>query len=105
VASFCPATDDFTTALAPARTWGTFEDLSALQNAGLLEGGTEQNAVVIYPDRVSEEGPWPNAFARHKLLDLFGDLYLLGAPVIGRITVARTGHGDNLALARRIAEQ
>jgi len=104
-ASYEPGCDDFGADLAPARTWATFEELSALQAAGMLAGGSEENAVVIYPDRLSEALRWPNAFARHKLLDLYGDLYLLGAPVIGRFAACRTGHADNHALARLIAGQ
>ena len=104
-ASYDPSSDDFARDLAPARTWGLYEELAHLRAAGLLAGGSEENAVVIFADHLSAPLAWPNAFARHKLLDLYGDLYLLGAPIIGRISAARTGHADNHLLAQAIARQ
>jgi UDP-3-O-[3-hydroxymyristoyl] N-acetylglucosamine deacetylase len=104
-ATYDPSADDFALDLAPARTWGLYEELAALRAAGLLAGGSEENAIVVSADHLSAPLAWPNAFARHKLLDLYGDLYLLGAPVIGRISAARTGHADNHLLAKAIADQ
>ena len=104
-ARYDPATDDFARDLAPARTWGLYEELAHLRSAGLLVGGSEENAVIIFADHLSAPLAWPNAFARHKLLDLYGDLYLLGAPVIGSILAVRTGHADNHLLAKAIARQ
>ncbi len=104
-ASFRPDADDFATELAPARTFITVEGAEAARAAGLLKAGSEENAVVVYPDHLSEEPTLPDAFARHKLVDLMGDLYLLGRPVLGRIFAFYTGHAHNHALARQIATQ
>jgi len=73
-----PATDDFARDLAPARTFIAIEEAEVARQAGMLKGGSTKNAIVIYPDRLSETPALPQAFARHKLLDLMGDLYLLG---------------------------
>lgn len=104
-ASYCPSTDDFGSELAPARTFIEYDRALAAQQAGELQGGSERNAIVIYPDHLSAEPTLPQAFARHKLLDLVGDLYLLGRPVHARIVAARTGHRHNLLLAKNLAAQ
>ncbi len=105
VASFFPTRDDFALELAPARTFITAEEAQAAQAAGLLAAGTEENSIVIYPDHLSEEPALPQPFARHKLVDLLGDLFLLGRPVIGRVLAFHTGHRHNHELARRLAVQ
>ncbi len=91
-ASFVPATDNFAQELAPARTFISAEEAEAARQAGMLKGGSTQNAIVIYPDRLSETPALPQAFARHKLLDLMGDLYLLGRPIQAHIIGSRSGH-------------
>ncbi len=103
-ATYRPDSDDFGTQIAPARTFITYERALEAQQAGQLKGGSERNAVVIYPDRLSADPGLPQAFARHKLLDLLGDLYLLGRPVHAQIIAARTGHQHNLRLTKRLAE-
>ena len=104
-ASYCPHTDDFGTQIAPARTFITYEKALAAQQARQLEGGSERNAILIYQDHFSAQPELPQAFARHKLLDLIGDLYVLGCPIQARIIAARTGHKHNLALAKRLAAE
>jgi len=104
-ASFCPDTGDFAAELAPARTFLTLEEAQAARAAGLLNGGGEENALVVYADHLSEEPALPNAFARHKLVDLLGDLYLLGRPVLGRVFAFYTGHRHNYALAHSLMGQ
>ena len=103
-ARFEPGRDDFAETLAPARTFALIEDLRQAQAAGLLRGGGEENCRIIYADRWSAPPTLPDECARHKLLDLLGDLYLLGRPVWGRITARRTGHAHNRALLRAIGE-
>ena len=68
------------------------------------KGGSAENAIVIYPDRLSERPSLPQAFAQHKVLDLVGDLYLLGRPLQAHIIGSRSGHQQNLELARKLAE-
>ncbi|MGQ9732480.1 MAG: UDP-3-O-acyl-N-acetylglucosamine deacetylase [Candidatus Zipacnadales bacterium] len=103
-ACYDPLQDDFTTAVAPARTFATEEEARALIAKRGLRGAEEKMAIVAYANRLSAPEPFPNSFAMHKLLDLLGDLYLLGRPILGRIIAHRTGHVDNRALARRIGE-
>ena len=105
VASFSPESEDFSQLVARARTFALIEELQQAQAAGLLKGGSEDNCRVIYPDRYSEAPTVPLEFARHKLLDMLGDMYLLSRPVIGSITGYRTGHQHNRELLRRLGRR
>lgn len=103
-ASFQTATQDFDAQLAPARTFITVEEAEEARRAGLLAEGSEENAIIVYQDHLSEEPELPVAFARHKIVDMIGDLYLLGRPLIGRFFGFYTGHKQNHALAHEIRE-
>lgn len=87
--------------LATARTFVRLSEVDSLREAGLIRGGTLSNAIVVDGDRVLNDEPLrdPAEFALHKALDLVGDLYLAGAPVIGRIRATRPGHGLNTRAA------
>jgi UDP-3-O-[3-hydroxymyristoyl] N-acetylglucosamine deacetylase len=90
--------------IAPARTFGFVSEFHKLAAMGLARGGRLDNLILVDDEKVvNTELRFPNEFARHKVLDMIGDLYLLGRPLIGHITAARTGHSDNLALLRAIA--
>ena len=102
-ARFRPGVDDFAAEVAPARTFTTEAEARQAQEQGLLRGGSEANTIVLYPDRFSEEPILPHAFARHKLLDLLGDLYLLGRPLQARIVAYQSGHQLNHRLAKSLA--
>ncbi|MFW6437407.1 MAG: UDP-3-O-acyl-N-acetylglucosamine deacetylase [Armatimonadota bacterium] len=101
-ASFQTATGDFDRELAPARTFITAEEAEAAHDAGLLAEGSEENAIIIYHDRVSDEPELPVSYARHKIVDMIGDLYLLGRPFVGRFFGFYTGHRQNHELAQEI---
>ena len=90
--------------LADCRTFGFLHEVEALRSLGLARGGSMENVVVIEGDRVlNPEGlRRPDEFVRHKALDAIGDLYVLGAPVIGRFEGALAGHGINNQLARAL---
>ena len=90
--------------LADARTFGFIHEVEALKRAGLARGGSMDNVVVIEGDRVlNPEGlRRPDEFVRHKALDALGDLYLLGAPLIGRFEGVKSGHEMNNALVRAL---
>lgn len=103
-ADFHASTDSFGEELAPARTFVTDEELEKLREAGLLGGGSEDNCLVVHDDRYSQTPFAGNAFARHKLVDLLGDLYLLGQPLQAHVVAYRTGHADNQALCRRLIQ-
>jgi len=90
--------------VARARTFGFMQDVEAMRAAGLALGGSLQNAVVLDEFRIlNAEGlRYDNEFAKHKVLDAIGDLYLLGRPLIGQYTAYKSGHGLNNALARAL---
>ena len=118
--------DDFETEIAPARTFVFVRELEQLHKAGLIQGGNLENAVVIYEKKLSQERLdelaklvgvpphdanelgylnkkaliFPNEPARHKLLDIIGDMALVGKPIKGRIIATRPGHKINNQLAR-----
>ena len=85
--------DNFLRKIAPARTFGFMRDVEKLRAAGLARGGSVENAVVL-DDRGVVNGPlrFKDEFVRHKILDLIGDLALIGRPVVGEITAYRAGH-------------
>jgi len=90
--------------LADCRTFGFAHEVEALRKVGLARGGSLDNAVVIEGDRVlNPEGVRrPDEFVRHKALDAIGDLYVLGAPLIGRYEGERAGHALNNQLVRAL---
>jgi UDP-3-O-acyl N-acetylglucosamine deacetylase len=93
--------------IAPARTFCFDYEVEALKKQGLARGGSLDNAVVIGLDRIHNKEKklrFPNEFARHKALDLLGDLFLLGQPLLGRITATRPGHGHNINFVKQLAE-
>jgi len=87
--------------IAPARTFGFVKEIEQLEQMGLANGGRLNNCILV-----GEEGVvnaplrFPDEFVRHKILDIFGDFYLLGRPIRGRVTARMTGHSDNAALLR-----
>jgi len=98
--------DDFANMLAPARTFVFEEEAKELRARGLGRHLTPKDLLVI-----SERGPIDNDFrfvdecARHKVLDLIGDIYLVGRPIRGMIVARKSGHELNHVLARRLLEQ
>ncbi len=94
--------DSFLRKIAPARTFGFLRDVEKLRAAGLARGGSVENAVVL-DDRGVVNGPlrFKDEFVRHKILDLVGDLALIGRPIAGEITAYRGGH----ALHSRFVEK
>ena len=90
--------------LAECRTFGFLHEVEALRAVGLARGGSMENVVVIEGDRVlNPEGlRRPDEFVRHKALDAIGDLYVLGAPIIGRFEGELAGHGINNQLVRAL---
>ncbi|MEW5684165.1 MAG: UDP-3-O-acyl-N-acetylglucosamine deacetylase [Pseudomonadota bacterium] len=90
--------------LADCRTFGFLREVEALRAMGLARGGSMDNCVVIDGDRVlNPEGlRRSDEFVRHKALDAIGDLYVLGAPILGRFEGELAGHGLNNALVRAL---
>jgi len=89
--------------IAPARTFGFLKDMKAMAAMGLASGGRLDNCILIDEEKVVNTTlRFPDEFARHKILDVMGDFFLLGRPIRGRITARMTGHGDNIALLRKV---
>jgi UDP-3-O-[3-hydroxymyristoyl] N-acetylglucosamine deacetylase len=101
--TFSHRPDDFASQIAPARTFGFAREVEELRRRGLARGGSLQNAVVL-DDTGIISGPlrFRDEFVRHKILDLLGDLVLLGAPLHGRIHAWKAGHALHIEFARAI---
>lgn len=123
--------EDFTKEIASARTFVFVREVQKLRDAGLIKGGDLDNAIVIYERQISQQDldsladllgvphknaselgylnnkqiQYPNEPARHKLLDIIGDMALIGKPIKGRIIATRPGHKINNKLARLVRKQ
>ena len=104
---FVPQDGSYETEIAPARTFGFLEEVEMLRKSGLVRGGSLENAVVLTSDRVmNPEGlRFRDEFCRHKILDLVGDLALLGHPLIGHVVAERAGHAMHYALVSRLLRE
>ncbi len=97
--------ESFREEIAPARTFGFMKDMKAMASVGLASGGRLDNCILIGDDGiVNTELRYPEELARHKILDVLGDLYLLGRPLRGHVDARKTGHSDNIALLREVAQ-
>ena len=122
---------DFTAEIAPARTFVFVRDIEPLLKANLIKGGDLDNAIVIYEKQISQEQldqladmikvehrdannlgyiqhkplVWENECTRHKLLDIVGDMALIGKPIKGRIIATRPGHTINNKFARQMRRE
>jgi UDP-3-O-[3-hydroxymyristoyl] N-acetylglucosamine deacetylase len=95
----------FAREIATARTFGFMKDVEKLKENGFALGGSLENAVVVDRDGVLNQGGlrFNDEFVRHKILDLLGDLTLLGCPVLGHVIASKSGHSQHLQLMREIA--
>ena len=105
VVDFVVDEETFRAEIMAARTFGFAHDVEALRRAGLARGGSLENAVVIDGDQILNPGGlrMEREFVKHKALDAIGDLYVLGAPILGRFEGVCAGHGLNNALVRALA--
>lgn len=88
--------DVFTQELAAARTYGFLRDVPAMRQNGLARGGSLENAIVVGKRSVLNESlRYPDEFVRHKILDLVGDLFLLGRPLRALVVGRNAGHALN----------
>ena len=103
-ASFDIDPETFTRDIAPARTFALMTEVVELKAAGFIRGGTLDNAVVVDGDRILNDVPlrFPDEFVRHKILDLLGDLTLLGRPLRGHVIAVRSGHRANARFVRQL---
>ena len=97
--------DSYMTQIAAARTFTIYEDIEELLKLGKIKGGSLDCAVVIRGDKIiSKEGlRFKDEFVRHKILDIIGDITLLGAPLKAHIIATRPGHAINAELTKALA--
>lgn len=105
-ASFDITPETFLREIAPARTFVMRKDVEALQAQGLIKGGSMENALVVTDTGILNESPlrFRDEFVRHKVLDLLGDLSLLGRPLKGQVLAQRSGHASNVAFVKKLSE-
>lgn len=102
-----PTPASYLAEIAPARTFITLAEVEPLREAGLVRGGSLENAIVLGPHGVlNPEGlRFADEFCRHKALDLIGDLALLGHPLAGHVVAHRGGHAMHYSLAARLLKE
>jgi UDP-3-O-[3-hydroxymyristoyl] N-acetylglucosamine deacetylase len=101
--SFNSKKHSFTTEIAPARTFNTFENIGMAQKMGKVGGGYLDSHIIIHDGEIiNTKLKYPDEFVRHKILDIIGDLYLLGYPIQGKIKANMTSHGFNHAFAQKL---
>src|SRR6476660_941765 len=93
--------------IAPARTFVFYDDVRHLMDKNLIKGGSLENAIVIRGDAVLSKEPlrFPDEFVRHKILDIIGDLALVGRRIRGHVVAVKPGHASNADLARSITRE
>jgi len=102
-ASFTITEESYLAEIAPARTFCFLREVKMLQEKGLIRGGSLESAVVIGDDAIlNDDLRFPDEFVRHKILDLLGDMYLLGRPVKGHIVGVKCGHEKNVLFSKQI---
>ncbi len=93
--------------IAPARTFVFYEDVQPLMEKNLIKGGSLENAIVVRGEAVLSKEPlrFADEFVRHKILDIIGDLALVGRRIRGHLVAVKPGHAANADLARAIARE
>ncbi|HEB53553.1 MAG TPA: UDP-3-O-[3-hydroxymyristoyl] N-acetylglucosamine deacetylase [bacterium] len=106
IVAFEMSPENFERDIAPARTFVFQHEVEALQAAGLGKGANAQNTLVVGPDGPKDNSlRWEDELARHKILDLIGDIANAGVDLDAHIIATRSGHGLNMALVQRILEE
>ena len=98
--------DNYLRDIAPARTFGLRQDEQKMRDMGLIRGASAENCIVLTREGV-ENPPlrFPDEFVRHKVLDLIGDLALVGKQILGNVVADRAGHAMHTALVSRILRE
>jgi UDP-3-O-[3-hydroxymyristoyl] N-acetylglucosamine deacetylase / 3-hydroxyacyl-[acyl-carrier-protein] dehydratase len=93
--------------IAPARTFVFYEDVESLMEKNLIKGGSLENAIVVRGEAVLSKEPlrFADEFVRHKILDIIGDLALIGRRIRGHVIAVKPGHAVNADLARALARE
>jgi len=96
--------ETFKREIAPARTFGYLEEVEELKAQGLARGASEKNALVLGKEGYLNQPRFPDELVRHKILDLFGDIALLGQSLQAAISANKSGHKLNIELVRRLKQ-
>lgn len=101
------STEKYVKQLAACRTFSSYEEIQPLLEKGFIKGGSLENGIIVKDGRVINEGGlrYPNEMARHKALDMIGDLCLIGYDVIARFHGDKSGHSQTTKLAQLIEEK
>jgi UDP-3-O-[3-hydroxymyristoyl] N-acetylglucosamine deacetylase len=104
--SFCFSFDEsgFRVEIAPARTFVLYEEVEHLISRQLARGGSLSNTIVVCQDRMSCDLRFADELVRHKILDVIGDLALLGGTLNAEVVAVKSGHTLNVELARKVSE-
>lgn len=104
--SFSLKPDRYREEIAKCRTFSLYEEILPFIEKGMIKGGGLENALVIRGDRIlnPEGARYPDEMVRHKILDLIGDLSLIGAPLLCHIVAVRSGHSSNVAFAKILSK-
>lgn len=99
--------ETYETELSPARTFCFYEDVAPLIEKGLIKGGSIENAIVLKGDQILSKEPlrFHNELARHKAMDMIGDLILNGRRILGHVIAIMPGHGPNTQLAAKLKKE
>jgi UDP-3-O-[3-hydroxymyristoyl] N-acetylglucosamine deacetylase/3-hydroxyacyl-[acyl-carrier-protein] dehydratase len=99
--------ESYAAQIAPARTFTIYEDIEELLKLGKIQGGSLETAIVIKGDKILSKEPlrFKDEFVRHKILDIVGDIALLGAPLKAHIVAVRPGHALNAQLTLALREK
>ena len=99
--------ETYATQIAAARTFTIYEDIEELLKLGKIKGGSLDCAIVLKGDKVISKEPlrFPDEFVRHKILDIIGDILLVGKPIRAHIVAVRPGHAINADLTKALAEK
>lgn len=102
--SFCITPAQYKSEIAPCRTFSLYEEILPFIKSGLIKGGGLENALVIQGDKVMnpEGARFPDEMVRHKVLDLIGDLSLIGTRIKAHIIAICSGHATNVAFANKL---
>lgn len=101
-ATYAVRESDFGDQIAPARTFVLYEEVAELLGNRLARGGSLENAIVIWRDRMSSELRFPDELVRHKVMDLVGDLSLIGGLLQAEVLAVKSGHALNVEFARQV---
>ena len=100
--------ESFQSEIAPARTFCLKQEIEYLKQKGLIKGGTPDMALIVDGDRLLNSDPtlrFKDEFVRHKILDLMGDLYLMGRPIQGHILAVKSGHASHARFVSLLKQQ